>query len=86
MVGESTAMKTKRDYLREAFQIWCKLYNQPGDDWDVWFERGHWYGETRQWCGIGNSRWTERIAKYVIKFKQEGDTADFYAGIIRKYR
>ena len=39
-------MKTKRDYLREAFQIWCKVYNQPGDDWDVWFERGHWYGET----------------------------------------
>jgi len=78
-------MKTKRDYLREAFQVWCKLYNQPGDDWDVWFERGHWYGETRQWHGLGNNRWTERVAKYVIHFKQEGDTAEFCAGLLIKY-
>jgi hypothetical protein len=76
-------MKTKRDYIAEAFQIWCKIYNQPGDDWSVYYERGHWYGMTRRTESNGYD--TTPLAKYVIHFKVDGDTADFYANKIVSY-
>lgn len=70
-------MRSKHDYIHEAFQIWCKVYNQEGDDWVVYYERGRWFGMTRH-----N---TIPIAKYLIHFKQVGDIADFCAGLIYRY-
>ena len=79
-------MKTKRDYIRDAWQVYCKIYNIPHDEADVYTLGGHWYGQTRRIISP-NGYDTEITSEWLITFKLvDNETAEFAAKCLKKYQ
>lgn len=79
-------MKTKREYIRDAFAVYCKVYGIPHDETDVYTSGGHWYGQCRKVVGTGNSYTTQITSEWLISFRLvDKETAEFAAKCLRKY-
>ena len=78
-------MKTKRDYIRDAWAVYCKVYNIPHDQTEVYTAGGHWYGQCRRVERNGFD--TTLLSEWLLTFKLiDKETAEFSAKCIKKYK
>lgn len=77
-------MKTKREYIKDAWKVYCKIYNIPHDETSVYTCRGHWYGQCRRREKNGYD--TTLLSEWLIAFKViDNETANFGAKLLREY-
>ena len=77
-------MKTKLEYIRDAWAVYCKVYHIPHDETSVYTSGGHWYGQCRRRGRNGYD--TVLLSEWHITFKLvDNETAEFAARCIRKY-
>lgn len=80
-------MKTKAEYIRDAWQVYCKVYHIPHDETDVYTRGGHWYGQCRKVVARYNMYTTILMTEWLITFKLvDKDTAELSARLLRTYK
>lgn len=77
-------MRTKADYIRDLFAVYCNIYKIRFDQVDVYSRGGHWYGQLRKVISP-NGYDTELLSEWLLTYKDGDKEAVFSAKKIRDY-
>jgi hypothetical protein len=78
-------MKTKAEYLRDLFAVYCNIYKIRFDEVSVYSRGGHWYGQVRIKEGH-NDYDTRLVSEWLFEYTDNGKEAQFGAKIIKQYK
>ena len=77
-------MRTKADYIRNIFAVYCNIYKIRFDRVDVFTRCGHWYGRLSKIISP-NGYDTAPISDWLLTYHDHGKEAEFSAKKIKDY-
>ena len=77
-------MRTKADYIRDLFAVYCNIYKIRFDKVDVYSRGGHWYGQLREIVSP-NGFDTRLLSEWALTNHDQGKEAEFSAKKIKDY-